>query len=215
MTALDQAAPRRLLSSSYLRRALFVVLGLLTLVALYAFDLPLLAPNSPDMARLMSYGFWLPVHAVFGTAALLIGPFQFSATLRARNPRLHRRLGQTYVASVTIAGIMALVIDARFETFGLTQIAAQAVTWLICTHAAWFAARNRNVMQHRLWIARSYGLTFIFVSSRAILGIFFVGADNWTVNDVLWALTVAAFVIPDLMLSGRAIWPGRTLVKAG
>ena len=84
---------------------------------------------------------------------------------------------------------------------------AQAVAWLVCTYAAWFAARGRNISQHKLWMARSYGLSFIFVTSRAVLGTFFVGASNWAINDVTWALLVAALVIPDLIMAGNAINP--------
>ena len=208
MTTLDQAALRRGISSSHLRRALFIAMGLMTLVALYAYDLPMLKPGNADLARLKTYGWWLPAHALFGVTAFLIGPFQFSATLRARNLKLHRRLGQTYVGAVTLAAAMALVIDFRFEAFAITQVAAQAVVWLICTHAAWFAARNKRIEQHKLWMARSYGLSFIFVTSRAVLG-FMPGASNWAVNDVLWALLLAAIVIPDLIMTAPAIRPWR------
>ena len=207
MTTLDTGAAPRRLSASTLRRLLFVAMGAMTLWALYVYDWPLLQPGSTDMARLKTYGWWIPLHAVFGVTAFLIGPFQFSATLRARNIRLHRRLGQTYVACVTIAATMAFVIGLWFESFGITQVLVQAVAWLICTHAAWLAARNRNVTQHKLWIARSYGLTFIFVTSRAVLGTFFVGASNWAINDADWALMTAALVIPDLIMAGNAIRP--------
>jgi len=207
MTTLDTGASRRPISASVLRRILFAAMGLTTLWALYVYDWPLLLPHSADMERLAGYGWWLPAHAMFGIAAFLIGPFQFSASLRARNLKLHRRLGQTYLVCITLAAVFALVIDFRFEAFGLTQVAAQAVAWLVCTYAAWFAARNRNLAQHKLWMARSYGLTFIFVTSRAVLGTFFVGANNWTVNDVLWALLVAALVFPDLIMAGGALNP--------
>lgn len=206
MTTLDAGAPRRL-SSSAARRLLFAAMGAMTLWALYVYDWPLLQPHSPDMARLQSYGWWLPAHAAFGVAALLIGPFQFSARLRARDLRLHRRLGQTYVGCVTAAALMAIVIGLWFEAFGITQVLAQAMAWLVCTHAAWFAARGRNIAQHKLWIARSYGLTFIFVTNRAVLGTFFVGASNWAINDANWAVMTVALVVPDLIMAGSALNP--------
>lgn len=206
MTTLDAGAARP--RSSNLRRALFVLLGVLTLWALYVYDLPILS-DAKNMARLRGFGSVLLPHGLAGVVAFLIGPLQFSDRLRARNLHLHRRLGQTYVAAVTIGGTLALVIALRFEEFGITELVAQALAWMVCTYCAWFAARNRNIVQHKLWMARSYSLTFVFVTNRLVLGQFLSGASNWAVNDASWAVLLAALVIPDILMSGGALRPWR------
>ena len=194
--------------SSNLRRALFALLGVLTLWALYVYDLPIIR-DATNMARLMGFGWLLLPHGLAGVTAFLIGPLQFSDRLRARNLQLHRRLGQTYVAAVTIGSLLALVIALRFEPFGITELVAQALAWMLCTYCAWFAARNRNITQHKLWMARSYGLTFVFVTNRVVLGQFLAGASNWAINDASWACLLAAFIIPDILMSGGALRPWR------
>lgn len=207
MTALDAGTAR--LRTSRLRWALFLVMAALTLWALYVYDLPILK-DAKASARLMGFGWALAVHGVAGVTAFLIGPLQFSDSLRARNLQLHRRLGQTYVASVSTAGVLALVIALRFEEFGITELVAQALAWMICTYGAWFAARNHAITQHKLWAARSYGLTFVFVTNRVVLGQFLPGAGNWAINDANWAVLVAALIIPDLLMSGGVLRPWRT-----
>ena len=206
MTALDAGVTRP--RSSNLRRILFVLLGGMTLWALYVYDLPIFS-DAKDMARLKGFGWVLLPHGMAGLTAFLIGPLQFSDGLRARNLRLHRRLGQTYVAAVTIGGLLALVIAFRFEDFGITELVAQALAWMLCTYCAWFAARNRNITQHKLWMARSYGLTFVFVTFRLVVGQFLPGAGNWAINDASWAVLLAALIIPDILMSGRALRPWR------
>src|SRR6266513_1922584 len=48
------------------------------------------------------------LHMLIAPIALLVGPFQFIPSLRARHPKLHRYLGRAYVASCVIAGVAAL-----------------------------------------------------------------------------------------------------------
>ena len=206
MTSLDSGTARP--RSSNLRRALFVLLAAMTLWALYVYDLPILG-DAKNTARLMGFGWLLLPHGLAGVAAFIIGPLQFSDRLRARNLQLHRRLGQTYVAAVTIAGLLALVIALRFEEFGITELVAQALAWMLCTYCAWFATRNRSIAQHKLWMARSYGLTFVFVTNRLVLGQFLPGASNWAINDASWAVLLAALIIPDILMSGGALRPWR------
>ena len=205
MTAQDVGGAR----SSNLRRLLFILLGALTLWALYVYDWPLIN-DAKNMARLRGFGWLLLPHGLAGLIAFLIGPLQFSDRRRARNLPLHRRLGQIYVAAVTMAGLLSLVIALRFEEFGITELVAQGLVWMLCTYCAWFAARNRNIVQHKIWMARSYGLTFVFVTNRIVLGQFFAGASNWAINDASWAVLVAALVIPDMLMSGGALRPWRT-----
>ncbi|MFO1247325.1 MAG: hypothetical protein U1E93_03675 [Alphaproteobacteria bacterium] len=81
MTTIDPDAVRR--PSSNLRRTLFVVLGLMTLWALYMYELPIIY-DAKNVARLMGFGWVLLPHGLAGLIAFLIGPLQFSDSLRAR-----------------------------------------------------------------------------------------------------------------------------------
>ncbi|MEI9993897.1 MAG: hypothetical protein WDM91_04830 [Rhizomicrobium sp.] len=70
-------------------------------------------------------------------------------------------------------------------------------------------APPRPLLQHRLWIGRSYGLTFTFVTTRFIPDVLFPGLDYYDTTALYWLLIVAALMIPDLVLGGRALLRGR------
>ena len=48
---------------------------------------------------------------------------------------------------------------------------SQAILWFICTAAAFVTARNRHIVQHRVWMIRSYSVTLVFFTSRVLLPI--------------------------------------------
>ena len=186
------------------KRALFVLLALLTVTAFIVHNLPMLTPANPEWAHVAPFRWWLLLHAPFAATALVLGPLQFSSTIRRRNLQLHRRIGQTYVGAVTVASISGIVIGFHLD-WGATQVAVQGGVWLIVTLMAWIAARSHNVAQHRMWVGRSYGLTFVFVTARLVPDLFFPGASNWTLNDVFWTLVVAGLVVPDLLVTAGAL----------
>jgi uncharacterized membrane protein len=186
------------------KRTLFLLLALITAAALFIHNLPMLAPANPEWDHVAPFRWWLLLHMPFGVAALLLGPLQFSATIRRRNLQLHRRIGQTYVGAVTIASISGIVIGFHLD-WGATQVAVQGGVWLIVTLMAWIAARSHNVAQHRIWVGRSYGMTFVFVTARLVPDLFFPGASNWTLNDLFWTLVVVALVLPDLLVTASTL----------
>ena len=186
------------------KRALFAALGLATIAAFIVHNLPMFAPASTEMAHIAPFRWWLLLHAPFGVLALMLGPLQFSSTIRRRNLQLHRRIGQAYVLAVCIASLSAMVIGFR-EEWGVTQPVVQAVAWLVVTLTAFIAARSHNVTQHRTWVARSYGLSFVFVTSRLVPDLFFPAANNWALNDIWWTLLVAGIVLPDLLVTAHTL----------
>ena len=107
-------------------------------------------------------------HMIFGPIALLTGPWQFFAKLRARNPKLHRWTGRTYVAACLISGIAAL-FTAPYASGG--PIAALgfgtlAALWIATTFAGWRTAVARNFDAHRILMRFSYAMTFGAVTLR-------------------------------------------------
>jgi len=73
----------------------------------------------------------------------------------------------------------------------------QAAAWMVCTTAAFITARNRQITVHRQWMARSYAVTFTFVSSRVLN---LVPAYWSHLGDVLAAVGVIAFTLVSILL---------------
>jgi hypothetical protein len=73
----------------------------------------------------------------------------------------------------------------------------QAAAWIVCTTAAFITARNRHITQHRQWMARSYAVTFTFVSSRVLN----LWPRYWShLGDTLSAVGVIAFTLASLLI---------------
>ena len=144
-------------------------------------------------------------HTLCGMMALLIGPIQFSSRFRQRHLKFHRILGRIYVVSVFIGAATGVALASGRPGFPGTSM--QAAAWIVCTTAAFLTARNRQILQHRQWMARSYAVTFTFVSSRVLnlwprywshLG------DTFSAVGVI-AFTLASLLIVDLGLNWREL----------
>ncbi|MGA2652348.1 MAG: DUF2306 domain-containing protein [Terracidiphilus sp.] len=134
-------------------------------------------------------------HTLAGTFALLAGPLQFSSRFRSRHLQLHRILGRIYVISVFVGAATGVALASGRPGFPGT--CGQAAAWIVCTTAAFVTARNRHIIQHRQWMARSYAVTFTFVSSRVLN----LSPRYWShLGDSLSAVGVIAFTLASLLI---------------
>ena len=134
-------------------------------------------------------------HTLCGVIALLAGPIQFSSRFRLRHLKFHRVLGRIYVISVFIGAFTGIALAAGRP--GLPGTSMQAAAWIVCTTAAFITARNRQILQHRQWMARSYAVTFTFVSSRVLN----LWPRYWShLGDTFAAVGVIAFTLASLLL---------------
>lgn len=134
-------------------------------------------------------------HTLAGTFTLLIGPINFSSRIRARYTRLHRTLGYVYAVSVVVGSFTGVAL--AFGRPGFPGTSMQAAAWMVCTAAAIVTARNRQFLKHRQWMARSYAVTFTFVSSRVLN----LWPRYWShLGDVLSAVGVIAFTLASILI---------------
>ena len=195
-------------SRSRFKTVLWISLGLTALFVIITSEV-LLATDYP-----MYHAYRLQViadrhllipHTLCGFMALLAGPLQFSSRFRRRHLTFHRILGRVYVISVFIGAFTGIALASGRP--GLPGTSMQAAAWIVCTTAAFITARNRQIVQHRQWMARSYAVTFTFVSSRVLnlwprywshLG------DSFAAVGVI-AFTLASLLIVELGLSWREL----------
>jgi uncharacterized membrane protein len=149
-------------------------------------------------------------HTLCGLIALLAGPLQFSSRFRQRHLKSHRILGRVYVISVFIGALSGIALAAGRP--GLPGTSMQAAAWIVCTTAAFITARNRQIIQHRQWMARSYAVTFTFVSSRVLN----LWPRYWShLGDTLAAVGVIAFTLASLLVVDLALnWRELTTRRA-
>ncbi len=177
---------------------LWVSLGLITLFVVITSEI-LLVTDYPmyhayRLQVIADRGLLIP-HTLCGTFALLAGPLQFSSRLRQRHLKLHRVLGRLYFVSVIVGAFTGIALATGRP--GLPGTSMQGATWIVCTTAAVIAARNQQIAVHRQWMARSYAVTFTFVSSRVLN---LVPAYWSHLGDVLSAVGVIAFTLTSILL---------------
>jgi len=134
---------------------------------------------SPDdlFAR---YPFLTLVHIVPGLLFMVLGPLQFSATIRARHLQWHRWSGRIFVICGVVIGISALVMSFDMPAIGgLNQAAATtlfATFFLFALCKAFWHIRRREVALHREWMIRAFSVGLAVATIRPIIGMFFAAS---------------------------------------
>jgi uncharacterized membrane protein len=183
---------------SRFKTILWIFLGLTTLFVFITSEVFLVADYPMNHAYRLQViadrGLLIP-HTLAGIFALLIGPINFSSRIRQQHLKLHRVLGRIYVACVFIGAATGVALASGRP--GLPGTSMQAAAWVVCTTAAFITARNRQIIQHRQWMARSYAVTFTFVSSRVLN----LWPPYWShLGDALSAVGVIAFTLASLLI---------------
>jgi uncharacterized membrane protein len=166
-------------------------------------------PIDPDVA---SHYLTLAMHAVPGGLALVVGPLQFMARLRARRPKLHRVAGRVYLISVLLASGAAL-FAAAYSLGGFSvQVAFFLLVagWLYTLARAFQSIRRGDVRQHRIWMIRNYALTFAAVSLRVYLVTGLLLKQSFTAlpfdelyNASVWASVLVNVVVVEYFIIRR------------
>jgi uncharacterized membrane protein len=196
MSTSTQLAPKT--SRSRFKTILWVSLGLTVLFVFITSEVLLITDypmyHAYRLQVIADRNLLIP-HTLAGILALLIGPINFSSRIRNRYLQLHRVLGRIYVVSVFVGSFTGIAL--AWGRPGLPGTAMQAVAWMVCTTAAFMTARNRHITVHRQWMARSYAVTFTFISSRVLN---LVPAYWSHLGDVLSAVGVIAFTLASLLI---------------
>lgn len=149
---------------------------------------------------------WLfRTHIACGIVAMVIGLFQFVAALRQARPAIHRLLGIGYVAAVILGSVTGLplsfyILDALPEAMRsdvyvtVAGFATLSIAWPFVTLMAFVRARQRRYESHRVWMIRSYCLTFAAVTVRlvSIPLLLITGNVIFTVSASIWSWVLNA-----------------------
>jgi len=202
-------------------RGNLAVFGLPTIIGLWFFHGFALKYLTPDPDR---YGIywdrheWLYAHVLAGTLALLIGPAQLWLGLNRRTTNFHRTMGVVYVIAVAVGAASAFYLAAHNDfswVFGL-GLGSMATVWIVSTALATIAICLHKVDQHREWMARSYTVTFGFVTFRVVYEI--LDAMEWgTMVERMTAASWLGWVMPlfamEALMQGRKIFAKHSAVE--
>lgn len=187
----------------------YVMTGLAVFVALYGFTF-LLIPGmgSPEIrARFLAVPLVGLSHLYGGGIALLLGPFQLSDRLRAKNVDVHRWLGRVYLAAVLasgLAGLYAATVTAGglVATIGFGML---AVLWLGSGAMALVRIRQGDKQRHKRWMVRNYALTYAAVTLRfGLPAMLAAGVDFESAYQVIaWMCWVPNLLLVEWVLARR------------
>lgn len=119
---------------------------------------------TPDNARFLLQPFVIYIHAIGGSVYLLLGALQFSAPLRQKFPKYHRRAGRLAVLAGTMAALSGMWMTETFPAepanpsvfYGFRMIFGSL--WLVCLACGLLSALHRNFKSHRKWMMRAYAI---------------------------------------------------------
>jgi uncharacterized membrane protein len=117
------------------------------------------------------------IHVVPGLLFMILGPFQFSKSVRARHLHWHRWNGRIFVAVGYVVGISALLMSFTMPSIGGVNQAAATTLFgafflFALSRAVWHISRGEIVL-HRQWMIRAYAVGLAVATIRPIIGIFF------------------------------------------
>ncbi len=118
------------------------------------------------------------MHITGGGIALLTGWSQFKQKLRNKWLQLHRTLGKIYLVSVLFIGGPGGIYIAFYADGGLVSkvgFGLLGVFWWIFSAQAYMKIRQGDIQEHKLWMIRSYALTFAAVTLRIWLPLLGMG----------------------------------------
>lgn len=123
------------------------------------------------------------VHVIPGLLFMVLGPLQFSATIRSRYLRWHRWSGRVFVVCAAIIGISALVMSFAMQSIGGVNQAAATILFgtffLVALGKAFWHIRRREIALHREWMIRAFAVGLAVSTIRPIVGIFFA-TSRWS-----------------------------------
>jgi uncharacterized membrane protein len=131
-------------------------------------------------------------HMLIAPIALVLGPFQFFAGLRAKYPQAHRWSGRVYVTACLVAGTGGLATSPYASGGPVAGLGfgILAVLWIGTTLGAWRAAVQRQFALHRLLMRFSYAMTFGAVTLRLQIPLgFALGYPSYSAMSVWLAYT--------------------------
>jgi uncharacterized membrane protein len=191
---------------------LFLLMALMFISVVIFTEIPLMLHKGGRHEHLAGIRWILLPHGILGFIGLVLGPLQFSSRIREHNYALHRRLGKIYVTAILTTSLISIVIATVYPMQGGTprfmfENVVQGSVWFLTTLMAFICARNRQIAVHKIWMARSYGVTFVFVMARVLNPTAFMqnmGIEGFT--DFLYFLIIIGLIVPDILLNWRAIF---------
>lgn len=160
---------------------------------------------------IVNHALWRPTfyfHVISGMIVLLIGPFQFLPFLRKKYLKLHRWIGKVYVFGILFIAAPTGLIMAFFAEGGLWSTIAfsvMSILWFVTTLMALKKIKQRDIEGHRIWMMRSFALSFAAVTLRLLVPFFSLfiidNEDLITISTAWLSWLLNLFVVEGMIIA--------------
>jgi uncharacterized membrane protein YozB (DUF420 family) len=118
------------------------------------------------------------IHILPGLLFVTLGPWQFSAGLRARHPMWHRVNGRVFLCAALTIGSSALLMSFAMPAIGgpvqATATGIFSAFFLFALGKGFWHIRKRESALHRRWMIRAFSIGIAVATIRPIVGLFFL-----------------------------------------
>jgi hypothetical protein len=195
----DFSAPTA--TTARLRRAVWIIIGLLVMIGIaavarraYVLISPPQASSRFSAAAALDAGFAAHraltfVHIVPASLFLALVPLQFLGSIRQRHLGWHRWSGRTLMILGAFVGSTALVMSFTMNIGGVSETVATtffAILFLVFLSLGFWNIRRRRIALHREWMIRAFGVALGVATTRPIIGAFFA-AQRFAPNEFFGA----------------------------
>lgn len=173
----------------------------------YGFLPPGAAAYPEIQASFMAHEIGLYIHIAAIVLTLILGPLQFSVSLRAKSTTLHRWLGRMYFLGVLLGGLTGVYL-ALIVLNGLwvrTGFAILAILWLFSAFKSIRSIQHKKIFSHQLWMFRNFSLTLAAVTLRIYLPLAIIANIDFAIAYpvVAWLCWLPNILIAEILFNRR------------
>lgn len=116
--------------------------------------------------------FYLPIfytHVLSSIFVLLAGFTQFNSFVLNRYPKIHRNIGKLYVFVILLLAAPSgffIGWQANGGFYSKISFVTLSVLWFFFTLKGFLSIKNKQITQHKLYMLRSFSLTFSAITLR-------------------------------------------------
>jgi uncharacterized membrane protein len=132
-------------------------------------DVVFLQIKQTEVTTIPYYLIFFYIHVTCAIFALLAGFTQFNSYILTQQPIIHKNIGKLYVFIILFfAAPSGFVIGLHANGGFYSQIAfvLLSILWFYFTLKGFLKIKNRDVISHKMFMYRSFALTFSAISLR-------------------------------------------------
>lgn len=149
------------------------------------------------------------LHRIGGALYLILGVMQFTPSIRARRPTLHRWSGRVFVALSIVAAVSGAYMALAFgyEPGERAPSVLFAAVMIVSALMAVYEIRRGRVEAHRAWVTRCFAVGLGIATIR-VMAVIALHTTPWTtrqlITPIFWIGWTVTLAIAELLVRRRS-----------